>query len=90
MEALIHHLQAAVFSEEVSRLAAAPSRTSTNRMYRASLTDLAKLNPKCHMNYSQLFVTETNFLSYTAQNQASITILKHFVCRRQMNITAEF
>ena len=33
MEALMQHYQAARFSEEVSRLAAAPRRPSTNRMY---------------------------------------------------------
>ena len=33
MEALMRHYKAAVFSDEVSRLAAAPRRPSTNRMY---------------------------------------------------------
>ena len=33
MEALMRHYQAAGFSDEVSRLAAAPRRPSTNRMY---------------------------------------------------------
>ena len=33
---------------------------------------------------------ENNNLSYTAQNQSSVTILKHFVYRWQMNIIAEF
>ena len=33
MEALMRHYKAAGFSDEVSRLAAAPRRPSTNRMY---------------------------------------------------------
>ena len=33
IEALMRHYKAAGFSEEVSRLAAAPRRPSTNRMY---------------------------------------------------------
>ena len=33
MESLIQHFQAAGFSGEVSRLAAAPKRASTNRVY---------------------------------------------------------
>ena len=33
MEALMQHYKAAGFSDEVSRLAAAPRRPSTNRMY---------------------------------------------------------
>ena len=33
MEALVHHYQAAGFSKEVSRLATAPRRPSTNKMY---------------------------------------------------------
>ena len=33
---------------------------------------------------------ENNNLSYTSQNHSSVTILKHFVNRWQMNITAEF
>ena len=33
---------------------------------------------------------ETNNLSYTVQNQSSVMIMKHFVYRWQMNITAEF
>ena len=33
MEALVRHYKAAGFSDEVSRLAAAPRRPSTNRMY---------------------------------------------------------
>ena len=32
---------------------------------------------------------EINNLSYTFQNQSSVTILKHFIQRWQMNITAE-
>ena len=32
---------------------------------------------------------EHNNLLYTSQNHSSITILKNFVCRWQMNITAE-
>ena len=33
---------------------------------------------------------KNNNLSYTSQNHSSATILKHFVYRWQMNITAEF
>ena len=33
---------------------------------------------------------ENNNLSYNSQNHSSVTILKHFVNRRQMKITAEF
>ena len=33
---------------------------------------------------------ENNNLSYTSKNHSSVTILKHFVNRWQMNITAEF
>ena len=33
---------------------------------------------------------KNNNLSYTSQNHSSVTILKHFVYRWQMNITAEF
>ena len=33
---------------------------------------------------------KNNNLPYAAQNQSSVTILKHFVYRQQMNITAEF
>ena len=33
---------------------------------------------------------ENNNLSYTSQNHSSVTILKHFVYRWQMNNTVEF
>ena len=33
---------------------------------------------------------ESNNLSYTAENQSSVPILKDFAYRWQMNITAEF
>ena len=35
-------------------------------------------------------ILENNNLSYTSHNHSSVTILKHFVCRWQMNKTAEF
>ena len=33
---------------------------------------------------------KNNYLSYTSQNHSSVTILKYFVYRWHMNITAEF
>ena len=33
---------------------------------------------------------ENNNLSYTSENHSSVTVLKHFVHRWQMNITTEF
>ena len=33
---------------------------------------------------------KNNNLSYTSQNHSSVTILRHYVCSWQMNITAEF
>ena len=48
MEALVRHYKAAGFSDEVSRLAAAPRRPSTNRMHDERLQDrdLTHLNPQ--------------------------------------------
>ena len=42
MEALVGHYKAAGFSDKVSRLAAAPRRPSTNRMYDDQCLHLAR------------------------------------------------
>ena len=39
---------------------------------------------------AEIPMLENNNLSYTSQNHSSVTILKHFINRWQMNITAEF
>ena len=44
MEALMRHYKVAGFSKEVSRLAAAPRRPSTNRMYRTTINGFASLD----------------------------------------------
>ena len=87
MEALMRHYKAAGFSDEVSRLAAAPRRLSTNRMY--SFFDTHGLSPQTVKGYRTclgLVLNRTGKLKWFRQYDCmhGVTKAQSYACSTTM------